>query len=298
MFGGASAPSDKQVVTMDAMAQVDGMEWLIVVCVGLDSAKQAAGTSDMEFADTRSKLYRGITRAHMMVLAVNEYISDGWLAFLTTVRLAEDRQFDSNKTLEAAEQDRKLSQQKTAERMAAAAKHNDELNAQAEEAVAAMQKTRGGDEDAFLKREVLRLLQRGIELDRAATQAEDMWQLQTQTDAFMESYAAEFSLADDERIFVRKRILSQRALTVAAAASARRTWRHEQMVKEVPDAVAAAASREGVTGRHSHKSIEAAAIAKLSPDNTVDAVVKTALDEWGKMQTLWLQVVSQAKVTG
>ena len=89
------------------------MEWLIVICVGLDSAKQAAGNaaSDIEFAETRSKLYRGVTRAHMMVLAVNEYISDGWLAFLTTVRLRDDTKFDSKKTLEAAERDRKLSAQ-------------------------------------------------------------------------------------------------------------------------------------------------------------------------------------------
>ena len=223
----------------------------------------------MEFAETRSKLYRGITRAHMMVLAVNEYIEDGWLAFLTTVRLAGDK-FDSKETLEAAERDLKLSEQETLERMAAAAKHDEELNAQADEAVLALQKTQSGDEEelAFLKREVLRLLQRDIELDQAVTQAEDAWQLQTQTDAFMESYAAEFSLADDERSFVRKRILSQRAPTAAAAATARRKWRHDQMAKEVPDAVAAAASREGVTGRHSLKSIEAAAVAKKSAGKT------------------------------
>eukprot|EP01047_Picozoa_sp_COSAG01_P033072 COSAG01_NODE_2418_length_7734_cov_8.527570_5_plen_385_part_01 len=207
-LGGINASSDKQVVTMDAIAQVDGMEWLIVACVGLDSAKQATGTgtSDMEFAETRSRLYRGVTRAHMMVLAVNEYIKDGWLAFLTTVRLVEHKKFNAKKTLAAAEQDFKLATLENAKRMAAAAKLNDELNAQAEEAVLVLQKS-NEEESAFLKREVLRLLQRGTELEQAVAQAEGTWlkdreaqqaerDLQTQVDAFMQSY--KLSLADDE----------------------------------------------------------------------------------------------------
>eukprot|EP01050_Picozoa_sp_SAG11_P030363 SAG11_NODE_8955_length_959_cov_1.132558_1_plen_58_part_10 len=58
---------------------MDGLERLVVLCVGLD-APMRGGSGALE---ARSMLYRAITRAHMMVLAVNEYLPDGWFGFLT-----------------------------------------------------------------------------------------------------------------------------------------------------------------------------------------------------------------------
>ena len=70
---------------------MDGLERLLVVCVGLDAP---AGPQTLE---ARSMLYRAITRAHMMVLVVNEFVPSGWLSFLTGVTLGEDRKLDAAK---------------------------------------------------------------------------------------------------------------------------------------------------------------------------------------------------------
>ena len=79
----------------DDVEQMDGMEWLIAICVDLDTRADASSASGMVFAEARSKLYRGVTRAHMMVLAVNEFIRNGWLAYLAAVRLVETRKFNA-----------------------------------------------------------------------------------------------------------------------------------------------------------------------------------------------------------
>eukprot|EP01047_Picozoa_sp_COSAG01_P033071 COSAG01_NODE_2418_length_7734_cov_8.527570_4_plen_1691_part_00 len=110
-----------------------------------------------------------------------------------------------------------------------------------------------------------------------------------QMNAFMQSY--KLSLADDEHTFVRQHILSQREPTAAAAASARHMWQYNQMAKDIPGVVATAARRAGVAGRRALESIEAAAMATLSPDNTVfvalhntDVAVQAALDEWQQIE--------------
>ena len=72
------------------MQQFDGLERLIVVAIGLDAKiDHSEGT-----LETRSRLYRALTRAHMMALVVNEKLRGGWLEFLGSVRLKEDR-FDA-----------------------------------------------------------------------------------------------------------------------------------------------------------------------------------------------------------
>ena len=59
---------------------MDGLERLIVICVGLD---ESMGSEDANALEARSLLYRAVTRAHMMVLVVNEFVPDGWFAFLS-----------------------------------------------------------------------------------------------------------------------------------------------------------------------------------------------------------------------
>ena len=57
---------------LDELPQMDGMEWLIVICVGLDAPMQEGDAgSAIGIAEIRSMLYRGVTRAHMMVMVVN-----------------------------------------------------------------------------------------------------------------------------------------------------------------------------------------------------------------------------------
>ncbi|CAE7024946.1 unnamed protein product, partial [Symbiodinium sp. CCMP2456] len=84
------------------MEQADGLEQMIVVCAGLDSAIRNS-TEDLQ---TRSQLYRGITRAQLLAVVVNEHIPSGWLEFLGGVKYQDDelsdREADSHRVAEAA----------------------------------------------------------------------------------------------------------------------------------------------------------------------------------------------------
>jgi hypothetical protein len=67
---GASAELSNTSLVVDAIDNLDGLERLVVICCGLDAAKD----------ETRSSLYRAVTRAHLMVVVVNdcEEIKTSW----------------------------------------------------------------------------------------------------------------------------------------------------------------------------------------------------------------------------
>ena len=72
-------------LVLDSIAAMDGLERLIAIAVGLDAViKEGSGSSTLE---TRSRLYRALTRAHMMAVVVNEFLPGGWLEFLGHVSL-------------------------------------------------------------------------------------------------------------------------------------------------------------------------------------------------------------------
>ena len=74
------------------MYSFDGLERLIVFAVGLDVAiAQGSSSADLE---TRSQLYRALTRSHMLAVVINEVLQGGWLEFLGTVKLEEGASFD------------------------------------------------------------------------------------------------------------------------------------------------------------------------------------------------------------
>ena len=74
------------------MYSFDGLERLIVFAVGLDVAiAQSSSSADLE---TRSQLYRALTRSHMLAVVINEVLQGGWLEFLGTVKLKEGASFD------------------------------------------------------------------------------------------------------------------------------------------------------------------------------------------------------------
>ena len=50
--------------------------------------------------ETRSRLYRALTRAHMLVVVVNESVRGGWLEHLNNVRLQRDKKFDREAEIE------------------------------------------------------------------------------------------------------------------------------------------------------------------------------------------------------
>eukprot|EP00935_MAST-01C_sp_MAST-1C-sp1_P002828 g2828.t1 len=79
-------------LVFDSIDNFNGLERLIVIAVDLDRAiDNGEGSSTLE---TRSRLYRAITRAQLMAAVVNEIIVGGWLEFLTRVQLSKGR-FDA-----------------------------------------------------------------------------------------------------------------------------------------------------------------------------------------------------------
>ena len=79
----ARAADAKQLLVVDSVDNMDGLERLVVICVGLDQViDRGAGV-----LETRSRLYRAMTRAQLAVAVVNEALPGGWLEFLGRVEL-------------------------------------------------------------------------------------------------------------------------------------------------------------------------------------------------------------------
>jgi hypothetical protein len=80
---GMAAEPGKETLVLDTVEQFDGLERLIVIAIGLDAPIVKGSDTTLE---TRSRLYRALTRAHMMALVVNEKLRGGWLEFLGNVK--------------------------------------------------------------------------------------------------------------------------------------------------------------------------------------------------------------------
>eukprot|EP01047_Picozoa_sp_COSAG01_P026786 COSAG01_NODE_1738_length_9362_cov_3.455468_4_plen_762_part_00 len=100
---------------LDEIEQLDGLERLIVIAVGLDSP---IDDTNVDVLEARSMLYRAMTRAQMLVHVVNAMIPSGWFAFLTTVQLAEDQAYDDQQTHREAEKEHAPRMRKQEEREA------------------------------------------------------------------------------------------------------------------------------------------------------------------------------------
>jgi hypothetical protein len=82
----ARAADAKQLLVVDSVDNMDGLERLVVICVGLDHViDRSEGV-----LETRSRLYRAMTRAQLAVAVVNEVLPGGWLEFLGRVELSAD----------------------------------------------------------------------------------------------------------------------------------------------------------------------------------------------------------------
>eukprot|EP01046_Picozoa_sp_COSAG06_P004191 COSAG06_NODE_173_length_21283_cov_14.116220_3_plen_2197_part_00 len=195
--GTTSQLSSKQNIIMDDISQLDGMEFLIVICVGLDT--QMAGddaATETAFAESRSRLYRGITRAHMLALAVNDFVPGGWLEYLTTVRLKEDTQLDqggSKPTRMSQQQQARLDADK--ER-----RHHDRLEAEAFMHTKSLSNDLAVDEAAFIKQKILAAVSRPEhDLETVFANARSVeWPRQQQLDRIPQ-LVAEVEVIDDSR---------------------------------------------------------------------------------------------------
>ena len=85
--GGAGSGAKGEWLVLDDIAAFDGLERLIVLAIGLDAViDQSLNSTTLE---TRSRLYRALTRAHMLAIVVNEFLRGGWLEFLGQVSLKD-----------------------------------------------------------------------------------------------------------------------------------------------------------------------------------------------------------------
>eukprot|EP00434_Breviolum_minutum_P017022 symbB.v1.2.015019.t1/scaffold1113.1/size137147/3 len=78
---------ETEMLVVDEIDNSKGLESVIVICVGLDA--RIVGTQ-AETAATRARLYRGITRAQVQCIVVNDYLQGGWLEFLGLLRFEEE----------------------------------------------------------------------------------------------------------------------------------------------------------------------------------------------------------------
>ncbi|CAE7246880.1 VAC8 [Symbiodinium sp. CCMP2592] len=78
----------QEEIILDTIDVVDGLEHLIVVCVGLDAPIQGEARDLV----TRADLYKGLTRAQLLAVVVNEEVEDGWFSFLSNVRYEGKKQ--------------------------------------------------------------------------------------------------------------------------------------------------------------------------------------------------------------
>ena len=76
----------KAWLVVDSVDNMDGLERLVIICVGLDQViDRGAGV-----LEARSRLYRAMTRAQLAVAVVNKVLPGGWLEFLGRVELSAD----------------------------------------------------------------------------------------------------------------------------------------------------------------------------------------------------------------
>jgi len=103
--GGDNEDGSYEAILVDTVAKVDGLERLFVIGVALDTkidSEPAEGSSRREEdLNTRSRIYRAMTRAHFLVVLVNEFVRGGWLEYLNNLSL--DPNFDRKRELELAE---------------------------------------------------------------------------------------------------------------------------------------------------------------------------------------------------
>ena len=85
-----------EAIILDHMENSKGLESLIVMCIALDEQVEA---TQAEAATTRARLYRGITRAQVQAIVINEQIPGGWLEFLGFLKF-EPVKFEESKALQ------------------------------------------------------------------------------------------------------------------------------------------------------------------------------------------------------
>ncbi|CAE7237278.1 Rai14, partial [Symbiodinium sp. KB8] len=80
----SSSQQHRECIVLDSLDNADGIEQLIVICVGLDEPLKKDGHQNF-----CSQLYRALTRAQLLAMVVNEHVQGGLLEFLGGVRFSD-----------------------------------------------------------------------------------------------------------------------------------------------------------------------------------------------------------------
>jgi hypothetical protein len=282
---GARQVDGAEWIILDEISQMDGLERLIVVGIDLDSAMDDTASDNLE---TRSMLYRAMTRAHMMVLVVNEFIAGGWFGFLTTCKLDETKKFDAEAAKQAAEE--QAAKTRAAQEKAMAKQK--ELDEQTEAAMAEASVEQNAaikelkPEDAVLVKPAVRAaLQKGTSaaqaLVKGIVEAQRPGQAQAAMDASEEMKSSGFD-AD----FVRNHMvgsLKNGASENTALSSALAAWELKQKIKRIPtvlQAKLANADKDTVM----EASLKATIETLVKQGVALDAAVASALEQWVELR--------------
>ncbi|CAE7779313.1 Rai14 [Symbiodinium sp. CCMP2456] len=93
-----SPQQHRECIVLDALDNADGLEQLIVICVGLDEPLKKDCDQNL-----CSQLYRALTRAQLLAMVVNEHVQGGLLEFLGAVRFFDRKVARPPNSQEAAQ---------------------------------------------------------------------------------------------------------------------------------------------------------------------------------------------------
>jgi hypothetical protein len=281
-------PTRPEWLVLDTIEQMDGLERLIVVCVGLDAAQGAADST----LQSRSMLYRAITRAHMMVLVVNEYVAGGWFAFLTKVKLGEDKKFDTKQTLAAAKEDGEA----TDLAVAAAAMRRQVLEQQAARILEQLSLDVETTEDqlVFLQPRLMAALSRSSPAAEALGDALEAWkqnqlaavreqELEERVAGVLKQYSRDAETTEEKLLFLQPMLATALGRGIQgpeALADALKSWERDQQLRQMPTFVSRAAHNVGIVESASVVSLQNMAIAKMQRGGALEASVQAVVDEW------------------
>ena len=107
-----SVEEEGERIVLTSISAADGLERLAVILVGLDvpneEKKDAGGAEETKEGGandlTRSIIYRGLTRAQMLVTVVNEHVPGGFFEWTNNVVLDKQKDFDQEEEKELREQ--------------------------------------------------------------------------------------------------------------------------------------------------------------------------------------------------
>ena len=107
-----SVEEEGERIVLTSISAADGLERLAVILVGLDvpneEKKDAGGAEETKEGGandlTRSIIYRGLTRAQMLVTVVNEHVPGGYFEWTNNVVLDKQKDFDQEEEKELREQ--------------------------------------------------------------------------------------------------------------------------------------------------------------------------------------------------